>query len=662
MQQGQRSVHLPALAALIAILAQLPALAAGIAVLAPPPALADDAAGALEAKIAPHCLRLYEQQCGSGRRAPPGGAPVSDAVALFALDDILLAQGRIRLQVDTGPDGPPAGEIRDRCKACVPSLVWEGSTGRWGQVVLELRELPTLAALAEVFYVLLPPAPHALDAVLSAGLGEIGALDYHATGLDGGGIRIGVVDLGFARLAEVWGTEIPTDTRTRSFYQSPSGTGDLSGGGDEHGTACAEIVHDVAPGARLYLANVYTAADLEAAVEWMQAEGVAVISHSVGWFFGPGDGTGTLCEIVHDATDAGILWINSAGNQARMYWEGDFSDTDADGVHEFDLAGDEGLTYLSGQGGQSFSFVLTWDRWPYSTDLAFRLEVYEEGVFQTASDELDYGETWPYAFQAVSYGRNRPSHEVEIRIARTRGDLPAHVRLFRLDHQPIGEHNTSSGSLVIPADSPRVLSVGAYRVGAGFLEDFSSRGPNQAGTPKPELCAPDGVETAMFPTFGGTSAACPHAAGAVALLHHSAPPGGFFDFRWTVGELRALLAWAAEPEVFIDPDACDWGLLRLPALDREDAHAPGTLQVPSPSPLPLRARIVQPGPGPLELHLYDTTGRLLWQGTRDVPRPDDPLWLEWPSARSAPRLPSGCYLLAVRGRDYRVAQRVLVVR
>jgi hypothetical protein len=47
--------------------------------------------------------------------------------------------------------------------------------------------------------------------------------------------------------------------------------------------------------------------------------------------FGPGDGTGTVCDIVNKARAAGIAWAQSAENYAHGHWRGNFVDSNNDG-------------------------------------------------------------------------------------------------------------------------------------------------------------------------------------------------------------------------------------------------------------------------------------------------------------------------------------------
>ena len=89
-------------------------------------------------------------------------------------------------------------------------------------------------------------------------------------------------------------------------------------GDSAHGTACAEIVYDIAPEAELWLYRAGDLLDLENAKDRCVINGIDIISSS-GTLPGTGfgDGLGLACEIVNDAAEEGILWVNAAGNYAK---------------------------------------------------------------------------------------------------------------------------------------------------------------------------------------------------------------------------------------------------------------------------------------------------------------------------------------------------------
>lgn len=586
-----------------------------------------------------------------------GTAPPEErGPALFHLDRELLAEGRLRVQIDA--DGIET--VRRAAEQTIASFAWERGTGEIGQATVAIADLPRLAALPGIVSVMRPPTGIPLSLV-SAGYAEIGADRYRRDGYDGAGVTIGILDVGFDGIESLRGSELPADLVMQSFVGDGS-LENLAGiPATPHGTACAEIIHDIAPGAKLVVANAATVSDMEAAINWMRDQGVAIISHSVGWFWGPGDGTGTIVDLANQAIDEEILWINAAGNQAEAYWGGDFKDSDGDGLCEFTVQGDETITHAEVSVPEDFQLVLTWDQWPSSPGLSFELDLYVDGD-RVASSEWDVLSPTIYAYRQLVYSVAEVNQSVDISIRRTAGTGPAKMRLFRLDYHDLGEHGTPSGSLAIPADAPRVLSVGAYRrasLDQPKLESFSSRGPTQTGLPKPELCALDAVATLSIDPFSGTSAACPLAAGAVALLHASAPPGGFFDFRWRVEELRGLLAWSAAEAPFSDPDACLWGLLDLPEPTTDaNARAMPRLQVTSPARPPIQARLLDSAPGPLLMQVHDALGRIVFE--ERLAGTHLPAWTGC-NRRGLP-LPSGMYLLTVRGEAWAASRPIMLLQ
>ena len=443
-------------------------------------------------------------------------------------------------------------------------VVWRGWIGATLEFQAPPEKIEALAELPGAIAVTAPVGPvHETFAselgggcdgppTVSEGLEEMRVAEFRALGYRGQGIRVGMLDLGFNGAGERIGIDLPREIQTRMFSSGDPG--------QAHGTACSEIVHDIAPDAELYLAGLGTAVDLQQALQWMKSNDVEVLSHSLAWFLGGGDGTGPIDELADAAARDGMIWVTSSGNFARSHWMGPYRDDDRDAMLE--LSGDREQVMLV-RGGVP-RLVLLWDRWPLSTDLAFEIEILDGEEVVARSDE-DYA-NYPFAFRDVAapHPLDDPSFRIRVRQGNPAG---ATVRVFRVDGGLIDpEDRVSSGSVTMPADSPSTIAVGAFSWRDQALEPFSSYGPTLGGLQKPELVGPDAICTSIsqYAPFVGTSAACPHVAGAVALLLSAELEGGVDDVHWNQEQVRRLLsssagAIAAAPS----PQSVGWGRVRL---------------------------------------------------------------------------------------------------
>ena len=198
------------------------------------------------------------------------------------------------------------------------------------RVSVPSSSLLAVSELPGVRFVRRPYRPHAQQVVLSEGGALIKAYDNYLEGVRGQGVKVAIIDGGFKGADELLGN-MPASW----WYFDYTGEG-IYAGEDVHGTACAEIVHDVAPEAELYFYKVGDLVDLQNAKDRSIRDSIDIISHSIGWFgTGIGDGRGEACDIVNDAADNGILWVNSAGNDAQSHYYGFWFDSDDDGWQNF---------------------------------------------------------------------------------------------------------------------------------------------------------------------------------------------------------------------------------------------------------------------------------------------------------------------------------------
>ena len=126
-------------------------------------------------------------------------------------------------------------------------------------------------------------------------------------------MKVAIIDGGFAgyRQRQAEG-DLPSNLITADYC------GGKFEAGESHGTAVAEIVHEMAPSAQLYLVCIDTIASLGQAKDYAKAQGVQIIDSSGAFVaYGRGDGSGgpsTPDGIIADARQSGILSVNAAGN------------------------------------------------------------------------------------------------------------------------------------------------------------------------------------------------------------------------------------------------------------------------------------------------------------------------------------------------------------
>lgn len=443
--------------------------------------------------------------------APAVSAEVPLADVLRQAQQRQLASGvsePLTVIVETGYPGVVAEVLRRH--DFVPRLQVNGRF----ELRLDAGSLDALRRILPAGSVIRSPFPH--DAhVVSQGVELTGATDMHALDARGAGVRIGVIDLGFASLASSQSAgELPASLSIVDY----TGTGT---GGSNHGTHVAEIVHDMAPQAQLYLAKISTDVQLQQAVNDMVAAGVEVINHSVGWYGAAFyDGTGPICDAVNTAASNSIQWVNSAGNDRLRHYLGTFTDADADLRHEF--ASGQDYNTLTLNAGASVTLVLNWDAYP-TTSIDYDLYLYDGdpdagGAIVARSENRQSGKgasRYPYPYETFKYTSSGGGtyYVVTTKIAASTTHLP--LSLFSLG--PNLTTRTTASSLAQPADCANSLSVAATNLTDG-LESFSAEGPTTDGRVKPELAAPNRVATSLTSSFAGTSAAAPHVAGAVALV------------------------------------------------------------------------------------------------------------------------------------------------
>ncbi len=406
------------------------------------------------------------------------------------------------------------------------------------------------------------------------------ATAWHAAGIDGSGVRIGVVD--FFDVTKYWnvaehGPTPVAGVTARCLNAGVDCTADFFDGvtkGDEdHGVAVVEAIKDMAPGAEIYIAKALTVSDYRAIVDWFASAGVTVINRSLGSRYdGPGDGRGGINGVAAYAATKGMVWINSAGNagMSRYY------------RHAVRLAGDRvafgpsgSETFLKFNGCVSLGGVRwanDWDK-PASQRTDYDVYIWDSplndpgaGTIVASSTERQRSGAAPIENIGEQYCPSAPTtvRSLFLEVRWRGGDIAGDV-LEILDYgsgmASYTQTPQSATTGISDSDEPGVLAVGAIDPPAGgAIAAYSSQGPTNDGRIAPDISATASFTSSVKPAgFAGTSAASAVASGAAALLLDAQLASG-------AQSVASLIRHFVTDRGAPGPDnAYGYGELRLPA-------------------------------------------------------------------------------------------------
>ncbi len=361
------------------------------------------------------------------------------------------------------------------------------------------------------------------------------ATAWHAAGIDGSGIKVGVID--YFDVTKFWneaehGPKPVKGLTAKCLTQGSDCTDEffdgIDSGSEDHGVAVVEAIRDMAPGVEIFLGQALTTPDYRALVDWFAANGVTVINRSLGSRFdGPGDGRSPLDDVVAYAVSKGILWVNSAGNNgANHYYR-----------HPARIAnnriafGDSGNdTFLRFSGCVSLAGVRWANDWdlPRSLRTDYDVNLWESPVGQPAngtivgrSAESQRAGAPPIehiADRRCPKAGNALYLEIVLRAGTADGDL---IEILDYDAGMTAHTQSaySASTSVVDSTDPGVIAVGAISpASSGLIASYSSQGPTNDGRLAPDVAAPGSFSSSIGGSFAGTSAASAVMAGAAALL------------------------------------------------------------------------------------------------------------------------------------------------
>jgi len=394
----------------------------------------------------------------------------------------------------------------------------------------------------------------------SEGVGLTGASFYHSEGNTGSGVKVAVIDIGFAGLSSaISAGELPNTVVMIDCTGSSCVPTSFSSETVFHGTAVAEIVHDMAPESALYLIKTYDTLDLKDAKDYAIANGIKIINHSVvysntNFYSGECYNSNPACT-AEDAYSNGILWVNAMGNYAEQHYGATYTDSKDYGFHN--VSGADWNINIEASEGDIIKVKLTWDAWP-TTDQDYDLHLFDSNINLVESSMTRQTGTQPPT--EVIYYSVPATGTYHLAIRKYSATSDHRLAVFSLEHDT--DPVVASSSITSPADAIGVMAVGAIDYEnwtTGPQESFSSQGPTNDGRIKPEISGPDNVTSDTYgASFPGTSAASPHVAGAAALILSQNPT-------YSVSQLwNALTSSAADMGSSGQDNIYGYGRLNLP--------------------------------------------------------------------------------------------------
>jgi subtilisin family serine protease len=435
-----------------------------------------------------------------------------------------------RLPVEINAPSPDRVDaVRTQVQAAGGEVMSSYDATVWA--TLPVAGIDRLATSPDVFYLTVQERMELLQTTpgdVAASLRASRVQDLHGAGIRGRGVKIGIIDPGFAGYTKLQRAgRVPAPKAMKGF---PDGY--VVENDEPHGAACAEIIHAMAPEAELYIAGIMpTNGATIAAANWLISQGVDIISYSMGNAVDPGDGSGSLARFVDEVvTQRGVLWVVASGNYGEKHWSTVNRDADRNELIDIPKGSDpDGLGLISLR--DEFSIVVRWNdagpdpRQPSSSQDIDAFLFLADGPKLELIARGDHPQSGPgRAFEVLKVKRAGIRERVlRLALVNRRVNREVLVHVF-VDGPAVLEMSTPVGSVASPASAQHALAVGAWDAKTSDLASYSSQGPTDDNRLKPEIAAPAGLQSAAYGSvFDGTSAACPHAAGFAALLKQADP-------------------------------------------------------------------------------------------------------------------------------------------
>ncbi len=497
------------------------------------------------------------------------------------------AQGRVRVNIHL--DGKVSlANVREAAQRIGARAVADSATYRHGVIsaYVPIAKARELARMDGVRSLMLSPPPVAdVGATTSQGTVTVKSDLVNAAGITGAGITVGLMsdsyDVSTATVIraanDVASGDLPGPGNPNGHTDAVVVLAEIPVGfsGTDEGRGMAQIVHDEAPGAKLCFATAYDsdvafANNILALADKNGPCGADVIVDDIIYFFEPMFSDGVIAQAVDTVAAQGVSYFSSAGNRGsnQAYVSGFNKVDDATarassqtvnlaaipagssdgGFHNHNPGGaTSDLSRTVTLAGAVNTIIFQWND-PFNaggitTD--YDMYLYDAaGNLLGASDDDNTATDQPVEALQVGPGT------YQVVIARfdsgTAQPVADQLRFLNfgtvtggeyLDFKTVGTygHNSARGAISAAAKPWFESYLAESFTSLGRPSIYFDAAGNRLATPdvrnKPDVAAPDGVNTTFFPVGGdsaedtdtfpnffGTSAAAPAAAGVAALV------------------------------------------------------------------------------------------------------------------------------------------------